>query len=345
MEFTNYKCPVCDKQFKSDDDVVVCPECGTPHHRECYDNHGHCFYDEKHSEGFTFEAFAKESKAENESGDGETVICPNCKEENPKATFYCNKCGFPLSEQDRNENTQNTSQQQNQQPMGNGMPPFGVPFGANPQQMNMAFDPMAGFKSDEPIAENVTAGEMSKFVGKSTQYFLRIFGNIKKFNKSRFNFAGFIFSGAYFLYRKMIPLGILFSFLIIGVTVGQTLIQLNPSYQEIYLQFMDLQSTMQNTSSFGNLSNMFSGFSTQEILFLYSPALLNIFRGIIMIVCGLVANRSYYKHCTAKINALKKTEENVNINESLEKKGGVNFPLAICVAIAYVAITYIPLFL
>lgn len=37
MEFTEYKCPVCDKQFKKGDDVVVCPECGAPHHRECYE--------------------------------------------------------------------------------------------------------------------------------------------------------------------------------------------------------------------------------------------------------------------------------------------------------------------
>ena len=344
MEFTNYKCPVCDKQFKSDDDVVVCPECGTPHHRECYDKLEHCFYEEKHSDGFTFEAFANENKAENESGDGETVICPNCKEENPKATFYCNKCGFPLNEQDRKENTQNTSQQ-NQQPMGNGMPPFGVPFGANPQQMNMAFDPMAGFKSDDPIAENVTAGEMSKFVGKNTQYFLRIFGNIKKFNKSRFNFSAFIFSGAYFLYRKMIGFGILFSFLIIAITVGQTLITLTPAYQELYTQLLNIESTTQGVSSFGNISQLFSGFSTQDILFLYSFAILNVLRGIVMIVCGFIANRSYYKHCTAKINSLKKTEENVNINESLEKKGGVNLPLAICLAAAYIAISYIPIFL
>lgn len=37
MEFTEYKCPVCDKQFKKGDDIVVCPECGAPHHRECYE--------------------------------------------------------------------------------------------------------------------------------------------------------------------------------------------------------------------------------------------------------------------------------------------------------------------
>lgn len=45
----------------------------------------------------------------------------------------------------------------------------GFPFGQNPQNGGIpfiAFDPMAGFKADEKMADNVTAGEVSKFVGK-----------------------------------------------------------------------------------------------------------------------------------------------------------------------------------
>ena len=30
MEFTQYNCPVCETEFENGDDVVVCPECGTP---------------------------------------------------------------------------------------------------------------------------------------------------------------------------------------------------------------------------------------------------------------------------------------------------------------------------
>ena len=48
MEFTQYNCPVCDRKFESADDIVVCPECGTPHHRDCYDELGHCFYEDRH---------------------------------------------------------------------------------------------------------------------------------------------------------------------------------------------------------------------------------------------------------------------------------------------------------
>lgn len=48
MDFTQYICPVCEQAFTEDDDVVVCPECGTPHHRECWKKENKCFNEEKH---------------------------------------------------------------------------------------------------------------------------------------------------------------------------------------------------------------------------------------------------------------------------------------------------------
>lgn len=30
MDYIGFRCPVCDKNFHADDDVVVCPVCGTP---------------------------------------------------------------------------------------------------------------------------------------------------------------------------------------------------------------------------------------------------------------------------------------------------------------------------
>ncbi len=34
--------PVCREKFTSDSDIVVCPDCGTPHHRECYTKTNKC---------------------------------------------------------------------------------------------------------------------------------------------------------------------------------------------------------------------------------------------------------------------------------------------------------------
>ena len=80
MKYSNYKCPVCSNQFTEDDDVVVCPECGTPHHRECYIQNGACanldkhgtnepieveFVDVEDKEEPAFEEKSTENKAEN----------------------------------------------------------------------------------------------------------------------------------------------------------------------------------------------------------------------------------------------------------------------------------------
>ncbi len=48
MDFTKFHCPACNKNFVENDDVVVCPECGTPHHRECYNLTGKCFNESLH---------------------------------------------------------------------------------------------------------------------------------------------------------------------------------------------------------------------------------------------------------------------------------------------------------
>ncbi|MDE6659854.1 MAG: DUF2628 domain-containing protein [Eubacterium sp.] len=64
--YENNKCPVCNKQFEKGDDVVVCPDCGTPHHRECYQSIGKCANKDKHESGFVYdrEKYKKEHAEE-----------------------------------------------------------------------------------------------------------------------------------------------------------------------------------------------------------------------------------------------------------------------------------------
>ena len=62
MDLKNYFCPVCSNDFNEDDDVVFCPECGTPHHRDCYINLGECKNSALHNENFTFEPVIEEQE-------------------------------------------------------------------------------------------------------------------------------------------------------------------------------------------------------------------------------------------------------------------------------------------
>ena len=52
--FENKLCPVCRERFRDGDDIAVCPECGTPHHRACYLKQNRCGLYELHSEGYVW---------------------------------------------------------------------------------------------------------------------------------------------------------------------------------------------------------------------------------------------------------------------------------------------------
>lgn len=66
MKFTGEKCLVCQNVFTDEDDIVVCPECGTPHHRECWFLNGCCCNAELHAAGYEYKTEAKQEKPENE---------------------------------------------------------------------------------------------------------------------------------------------------------------------------------------------------------------------------------------------------------------------------------------
>ncbi len=55
MDLKYVQCPYCLKPFQENDDVVVCPDCGTPAHRACWKQNGHCLYENKHASGFVWQ--------------------------------------------------------------------------------------------------------------------------------------------------------------------------------------------------------------------------------------------------------------------------------------------------
>ena len=87
MDYIGTNCPVCEEAFKQGDDIVVCPECGTPHHRHCYESVNHCVFQDKHREGFDYNAVAfgrtntdnTENNNENQQANNDACICPRCK--------------------------------------------------------------------------------------------------------------------------------------------------------------------------------------------------------------------------------------------------------------------------
>lgn len=103
MRYSDYKCDGCEKVFTDTDDIVVCPECATPQHRECYNNNGGCVNSYLHSEGFQWQGEkqptekiteeVKEAPTETKND----LICPNCQHPNPHGSTACQRCGMKFT--------------------------------------------------------------------------------------------------------------------------------------------------------------------------------------------------------------------------------------------------------
>ena len=105
-------CPYCQSPLKKNADAIICSACGTPHHRECWEeNKGCTTYGCKMNPTTedTFEVPEEavdigdqtlESIRESLSRQGvESFIdCPNCEKRIEASATYCKFCGFNVKE-------------------------------------------------------------------------------------------------------------------------------------------------------------------------------------------------------------------------------------------------------
>ncbi len=193
MKYVNEKCPVCGLVIKENDDIVVCPECGTPHHRACYESLGKCANADKH--GTDFEYAVGKSEKDEPAG----VVCRRCGETNPADATNCRLCGYPLSEQQEENETQPNQSDINSQ---NGQ--FGAnDFGGFPFP-NIAYiqASSAGIDPTETI-DDVKVSDIATNVRVNCNYYIPKFRKMfQTKTKVGWNWAAFFFCDLWFFFRK-----------------------------------------------------------------------------------------------------------------------------------------------
>jgi len=283
------KCPVCGAYLFDNDDLVFCPECGAPHHRDCYEVLGHCAYKDKHGtpEGY------KPPQAEEEKTTATDE--PHFANTDKKCRF----CGEPLAE---NENVCHRCSR----PQQAAQPPFGAPFG---------FDPLGGVAPDELIGD-VSAKDVKSFVVVNTQRYIPRFYAMNNKKKKSWNWAAFFVPHVWFFYRKMYLPGILFCLL--TITTSLFLLPLSRVVstfpQEVTNTTAQLaRYLMDNMSTIGAmpLSLAFFGLIAEII---------------VRVVAGFAGDRLYRKSVIEGIKKAKNEETELEIPTelALAKKGGVN---------------------
>ena len=84
-----YGCPCegCAKPLTLKDDIVVCPDCGAPYHRDCYEKLGRCIHTPAHGAGYEWK-FPYQDAA--------LRTCPSCGERTLRSEPNCRCCGAAL---------------------------------------------------------------------------------------------------------------------------------------------------------------------------------------------------------------------------------------------------------
>lgn len=359
IDYTGLKCPVCGKAFAANDDIVVCPDCGAPYHRECYAQTGKCVFADRHG---TPDAWAP-PKAEPEPNEQESSKrCPRCGSLNSESALFCEHCGQSLTvnQQDFQDFPPNGGFPQNNGfPQSGGFPQNGTPFPPNQpggfpqggfpgQPIPFIFDPMGGVNPAEPL-DDVPAGDIAKLVQNNTQYYLPAFMNLKRFRHNRFNFAAFLFSGGWLLYRKQYKLGSIFTSIMAVLSLISTYLTLNfsqPTLNSLLLQVGITSDTVSPSyAQMVQMSELLLRLPTAQILLFLIPSLIAVIQLAFMIVIGFQANKWYLNHCIGKVRQIQENSQNATETAvRMQEQGGVNTALAICLLVCYMILIYIPNF-
>lgn len=184
--YEGLSCPVCSKAFVPDEDIVVCPQCGLPHHRACWKSIGKCYADNKHgtSDQWSRDAVHAEAAAADAAPDAN--VCPKCGTNNTQYAEFCSRCGCDLSVDDWHSAVASSDAREY------------APYRAASN----------GYGSSETLG-GVSTEELAAVVGNNTSYYIPRFQRMNRGQSGGWNWAIFLLSPFWLFYRKQYLLGII----------------------------------------------------------------------------------------------------------------------------------------
>lgn len=302
------KCIICEKTFSKDDDIVVCPDCGTPYHRDCYTNEGKCVNNILHSKNQSWKAtFQKEDTASSE-----TIKCKVCGTDNPKSGLFCEKCGTPISISSQNTNPFG----------GNGTPPVFA-------QMGQDFFGKDNVLSPDKEIDGVKVKDFNDYAGSNQLYYLAQFLRFDKFkSKISINLSALVLPELYFFYRKMNLIGVLVYILRIVLMVPYLL----SLVQQGVFNGTIIADTFKDVITTDALENIWSIFSFINMILIFS--------------CSSFANYFYFQKAKKDINLIKSQDiSDEQKTEKIKAKGGVSARNAFIAGIIPLALSLVVLLL
>lgn len=289
LDYTLLSCPVCHKRFTRQDDIVVCPQCGAPHHRSCFQEKQQCAYASRHGT-------AAQWKLPVSRDDEDAVICGNCGAANEAGCVVCAKCGHTLE---------------------SPLPPV-----SSEQQDMMEegafyddFSPYIGIAPDSRMdGEEVT--DIATFIGPRSGYYLARFQFMRnQKTKMSWNWAAALFPAGWLLYRKMYkPFFVVLAIMILLYLPG------------MWMAVQLFQPLTENPAAWPSI---FTGNGLSSDVWTTGMSLgLNISSSLVFVVraaMAAIANHLYDRHVFKSIGSIKASSPDPLVYRySLSKKGGTS---------------------
>lgn len=299
--YEGLSCPVCQSPFNTNDDIVVCPQCGLPHHRSCWANIGHCFEADKHG---TDQQWSRENARSNETSTAnanvseDEQVCSKCGASNPRYAEFCKRCGSDLSAEDWH------SAPQSPQSHAREYSPFVQSYEA--------------YSSSERIGKT-NAADLAAVVGNNQAYYMTRFRRIEQTGKGGWNWAAFLLSPFWLFYRKQYVLGAIYMLVLILFDV---------SYAILYAPLFSADTAAMEDAILEISSNP-AFFFVVVLAFIYFA---------MRVLLGIRANHFYLNHCEKLIQKAREKTSDISPAE-LSYVGGVSTGVAVLVLAIYYIFT------
>lgn len=180
-KYEGLECPVCKKIFEDGDDIVTCPDCGTPHHRECYNMIGKCVNSGLHNSGYEFVTKKETQDASTENANAGEYYTPSAT----------------------NDESQSKAS------------PSAIPTINSVEDIDKEYG-----RNNETIGGNDIT-EVAATIRINIPRFINVFRKMEKTGKkASWNWGAFAFGSLYFLFRKMYKQGLAITSVLVALIVG-----------------------------------------------------------------------------------------------------------------------------
>lgn len=282
----NEKCAVCKAYLFDEDDVVYCPHCGAPHHRDCYNAVGHCALEEWHGTENQYkkpepQPEAQERNDEAQPAQSDIIVCGMCGEKYETTEDFCPNCKTP-----------------------NIIKTGGGRF--------ITFDFLGGVHPKTDLGNGVTADEAKKFVASNTHRYIPKFVNFSRGKLASWNWLAFLTPCGWLLSRKMYLLGAIVGALQIAFTMFtvpfvNAVNMLDTSAVRNYMELSNL--IFENMPMIGGVALMTA----------FIGSMLEI---VLRVIIAIFGDRIYRNRVISKVIEINRKSEDKA--EDFRKKGGVN---------------------